>query len=298
MHIFNFALCCATSFYTEHYHSMHHVWPTFMDKGCWDLQAIVIECFLLLRWFSHVDELQREHQDGNSRFRINRVLELCYGSTTVSHMLSGKAVSHALQGLLMVDAAMQAVMLQTIAATNDNSVVASDAQKMTEVYEHLLAGCDWDVLTAVALCQVSAGCKGLSASSKMRYLKTHIWLSFGCSSCTMLKPFACSSKLSTLVTGHCMSMLQQGSWICLPPVVTLTMPNRLGCTCKWSKNWPTHILGCMISLQTMGCNPFTCIHVGPWFHDVSANDMGAHNASVYKCASCNDNFNWPPKHNH
>lgn len=81
---------------------------------------------------------------------LTEVLELCYGSNTVNHMLSGKAVSRALRGLLIVDAALQAVLLHTIGANDDDCVTGMDSVEfeITQVYEQLLAGCQEDVFTS------------------------------------------------------------------------------------------------------------------------------------------------------
>jgi len=73
---------------------------------------------------------------------LTEVLELCYGSNTVNHMMSGKAVSRALRGLLMVDAALQVVILQMIAASDGDYVTGMDwsEYQIVEVYEQLLTG--------------------------------------------------------------------------------------------------------------------------------------------------------------
>ena len=57
---------------------------------------------------------------------LTELLECCYGSNTVTHMLTGKAVKRAVRGHILVDSALNITMLRTVmdsALTSDDLIL-------------------------------------------------------------------------------------------------------------------------------------------------------------------------------
>jgi len=89
-------------------------------------------------------------------FGLGEVLELCYGPNTVTQMMSGKAVSRALRGYILVDAALNAVELQMLSSNTckelnvECELLTNDVMdEVTVLYERLTYNSDKDAINAV-----------------------------------------------------------------------------------------------------------------------------------------------------
>jgi len=70
---------------------------------------------------------------------LAEALQTCYGPVTVSHMLSGKAVSRSVRGHMLADGALHTILLQDIVA-NDQSVSGKVTDDLRAMYRSMLDG--------------------------------------------------------------------------------------------------------------------------------------------------------------
>ena len=72
---------------------------------------------------------------------LSDVLEITYGANTVCHMLTGKAVAHALRGFFLVDPALGVHLMQLLSSSDVTDIPGlspQDIQEIQELYESLL----------------------------------------------------------------------------------------------------------------------------------------------------------------
>ena len=89
--------------------SSHHLWSAFMVEGLHhgeELQPAVIG----LRAFHNEMSFCESIGQLMSGSGLQELLEVVYANNAVGHMLSGKAVSRAVRGHLLVDAALNAMV--------------------------------------------------------------------------------------------------------------------------------------------------------------------------------------------
>src|SRR6218665_1725628 len=120
---------------------------------------------------------------------LEEVLELCYGPNTVTQMMSGKAVSRALRGYILVDAALNAVALQMLSSNTckelniDCELLTSDViNEVTVLYERLMDNSDEDAVNAVlsseAVNTIDSVLRKFKAQLTSRSRTAKLWLQF------------------------------------------------------------------------------------------------------------------------
>ena len=118
-----------------------------------------------------------------SRSGQEEALECCYGANTVSHMMYGKAVAHAIRGHFLVESALMILLMQSLLNPNDASFSSDnlsddDMSNLPTLYRLVSSG-EWteeDFLDSVRLQKLYDILKSskLALSSESRAPK--LWL--------------------------------------------------------------------------------------------------------------------------
>lgn len=82
---------------------------------------------------------------------LSEALQTCFASNSVLHMMSGKAVSRAIRGHIMVESVLTTLLLQTILVQNSTNSTDDELNKlhtitesdMNELHMFFFGHCEW-----------------------------------------------------------------------------------------------------------------------------------------------------------
>ena len=120
---------------------------------------------------------------------VENILETIYGKNTVTHISSGKAISRALRGHLLVDAALQAKLVEALDPDATNSVAEElgvtrlnpeEKKEIDVLYGKVMSGedCQETVQTSEVLAHVKEAIAALEVKLSEQSKTAKLWIQY------------------------------------------------------------------------------------------------------------------------